>query len=219
MDTCHFDVLHALAVKGMAPPAALAAGSRHDRAELLAELERLRAAGLASHLERRDVWRITREGRDRHAELLAHDVPPGVRDRLRRGYDRFLPVNLRVKDACTRWQLRDGVPNDHTDTGYDAGLVAELGELHAGADPVLADLAGARDRFGRYRERLTAALDRLRGGDTTAFTGVGRDSYHDVWMELHRDLLLSLRIDRAAEDAAEDSEGSVAAAPPTGTAP
>jgi hypothetical protein len=31
------------------------------------------------------------------------------------------------------------------------------------------------------------------------------ESYHDVWLELHRDLSLCLKIDRAAEEVAEEA--------------
>lgn len=203
MNTVDFDVLHALAISGMADPRALATRAGRDEEELGRELDRFGADGLATHLERRGVWRITPAGRDRHAELLDRAVPAEARDRLRPGYERFLPLNLRFKDTCTRWQLRGGAPNDHSDPGYDRALVADLDELHREVTPVLADLAGVRDRFGRYRDRLAGALGRVHDGDVTAFTGVLCDSYHDVWMELHRDLLLSLRIDRATEDAAE----------------
>jgi hypothetical protein len=36
-------------------------------------------------------------------------------------------------------------------------------------------------------------------GDHQLFTGVMCGSYHDVWMELHEDLILTLGIDRAKE--------------------
>jgi hypothetical protein len=31
------------------------------------------------------------------------------------------------------------------------------------------------------------------------FTGVGCGSFHDIWMELHEDLVVLQRIDRASE--------------------
>jgi len=36
-------------------------------------------------------------------------------------------------------------------------------------------------------------------GETKMFTGVMCGSYHDVWMELHEDLILTQGIDRTAE--------------------
>lgn len=201
MNTCQFDVLHALVLKGMVTPGALAASAARDQEDLLQELDRLRADGFATRLDRRGVWRITPQGRGRHAELLEDDIPAEARQRLRLGYERFLPLNLGVKQACTSWQLRDGAPNDHADPEYDAALIAELGELHRQAAVVLTELAQVRKRFARYSSRLREALTRVCDGDPKAFTGVMCESYHDTWMELHHDLLLSLKLDRAAEEA------------------
>ncbi|HET8662293.1 MAG TPA: hypothetical protein VFM55_25345 [Micromonosporaceae bacterium] len=207
MNLCHFDVLHALTIKGMAQPGALALTAGQDQDDVLRELDRLRQDGYAVHLERRGSWRVTPQGRDRHAELLADDTPAPARDRLYPAYDRFLPLNHQFKGLCTRWQVRGGAPNDHTDPGHDAAVIAQLGELHAEAEPVVGDLAGVRDRFARYGERLDRALGRLHAGEVNAFTGVLCDSYHDIWMELHRDLLLSLKLDRAEEEARQASAG------------
>ncbi|PSM44800.1 hypothetical protein C6Y14_01345 [Streptomyces dioscori] len=199
-DTAAFDVLHVLALKGMAATDPLVAGSRYAREDVLAELEKLRADGLATHMERRDLWRVTTEGRDRHAALLDEDLTGDARDRLRPEYELFLPLNDRFKELCTRWQLRDGVTNDHTDSPYDHARIDELGALHEESMPVVDRLTAVRPRFERYTEGLTRALTRLRGGEQQAFTGVLRDSYHDVWMELHRDLLVSLKIERETEE-------------------
>ncbi|MEW2569972.1 hypothetical protein [Streptomyces sp. NPDC047070] len=209
-DTAAFDVLHVLALKGMAATDPLVAGSRYEREDVLAELEKLRADGLATHMERRGLWRVTTEGRDRHAALLdedladddvtGHDVTGDARDRLCPGYELFLPLNDRFKELCTRWQLRDGVTNDHTDPAYDRARLDELGALHEESMPVVDRLTAVRPRFGRYTDGLTRALTRLRGGEQQAFTGVLCDSYHDVWMELHRDLLVSLKIERETEE-------------------
>ena len=65
---------------------------------------------------------------------------------------------------------------------------------------VLEPLEIALLRFAAYQVRLTAALDRVRGGDTAAFARPMADSYHDIWMELHQDLLLSAGRERGAAD-------------------
>ena len=54
-------------------------------------------------------------------------------------------------------------------------------------------------RFGPYGPRLHEAAEKVQGGDHHLFTGVMCSSYHDVWMELHEDLILTLGIDRAKE--------------------
>ena len=40
---------------------------------------------------------------------------------------------------------------------------------------------------------------RLEAGEPAFFTGVMCGSYHDIWMELHEDLLLTQHIDRSEE--------------------
>jgi hypothetical protein len=148
------DLLHTLAIKGMAPSQVLATAVGEDEPGLRVELELLRTNGFATFLERRAVWRITPDGREHHASLLDSEFPAETRDRLRPAYEEFLPLNRRFKELCTRWQTRGDAPNDHTDAAYDGALVAELGELHPRAEAVTADLAGVRARFARYRDRL-----------------------------------------------------------------
>jgi hypothetical protein len=199
-DTLLFEVLHALRIKGMAQPSPLAASVGLDGSDLDAALGRLRASGSASYLEARGLWRLTPEGRMRHARMLDEQVPAETQDELRPGYQRFLSLNGQLKELCARWQLRDAESNDHSDADYDQGRIAELAMLHPRAAAVIADLAAVQDRFERYGRRLSSALARVHDGDLKAFTGVLCESYHDIWMELHRDLLLSLRIDREAEE-------------------
>jgi hypothetical protein len=47
--------------------------------------------------------------------------------------------------------------------------------------------------------RLHSTSQRVVAGEQNMFTGVMVGSYHDVWMELHEDLILTQGIDRAAE--------------------
>ncbi|HEX6568089.1 MAG TPA: hypothetical protein VF015_02960, partial [Acidimicrobiales bacterium] len=108
-----------------------------------------------------------------------------------------------VLDACSRWQVRDiggrPVRNDHRDATYDARVVADLARLQRRADPLLADLAGALDRYRPYGPRLRHAVDRVESGDRDWFTRPVMPSYHTVWFELHEDLLSTLGLDRSAE--------------------
>jgi DNA-binding MarR family transcriptional regulator len=196
-----FLVLHALTVKGVASEAALAEVTGLPVDEVTDEVERL----IEAEQVRRRKGRIgglalLDAGRAAHRELLPADVGDDARAALAGVYEAFLPVNGRFKDLCTCWQLRGSEPNDHSDAEYDAGVVAELASLHAEATDFLEPAGTALARFGRYPVRLGSALDRVRGGDTTAFTKPLTESYHDVWMELHQDLLISLGRERSAAD-------------------
>jgi hypothetical protein len=66
--------------------------------------------------------------------------------------------------------------------------------------PLLGGLAGALHRFVRYPVRLHSAFERFQGGDRDALARPLSGSYHDVWMELHQDLLVSLGRQRAEAD-------------------
>ena len=78
-------------------------------------------------------------------------------------------------------------------------MIDRLLEVDAAAQPVCAAFAGVMTRFGPYGPRLREAAEKVHGGDHHLFTGVMCSSYHDVWMELHEDLILTLGIDRAKE--------------------
>ena len=53
--------------------------------------------------------------------------------------------------------------------------------------------------LARYDSRLATAAVCVANGEANRFTGVMCESYHDVWMELHEDLIVLQRIDRTAE--------------------
>ncbi len=80
-------------------------------------------------------------------------------------------------------------------------MISQLLDVHKRlVSSVLEPLEMALPRSAAYQNRLTAALDRVRGGDTAAFARPMADSYHDIWMELHQDLLLSAGRERGAAD-------------------
>jgi hypothetical protein len=115
-------------------------------------------------------------------------------------YQRFLVLNPELLAVCTAWQLRPEsdaqVPNDHSDPGYDAGVVERLAAVDAGVQPLIDELTGHLVRYGGYGPRLAAALGRVRAGEREWVTRPLIDSYHTVWMELHEDLLSTLGIER-----------------------
>lgn len=197
--TSRFRVVHALRIKGFATEPTLAEVTGLDDAVVAPHLAELAEEGLTQFRAARELWQLTPDGRAAHPELLAADLagldPAAFTD----VYGEFLAENATFKALCGDWQLRDGAPNDHTDAAYDGAVVARLGALHDRAHPLVETLATRIDRFGPYPDRLVAALDRVRNGDPNMFTGVMCGSYHDVWMELHEDLILSQGIDRTTE--------------------
>ncbi|MEL6982737.1 MAG: hypothetical protein AAFO29_09975, partial [Actinomycetota bacterium] len=192
-----FLTLHALRIKGMATVETITALAGIEADTARRHLDALVEQGAATFMEPRSMWVLSAEGREAHGPVLA-DAVAGL-DLAGLPYERFLALNGDFKLLCTDWQLKDGEPNDHQDPAYDAAIVARLGEFDDQAKPVVASIGQAIPWMAGYGARLQAARSRFEGGDQKGLTGVMCDSYHDVWMELHEDLILSQGIDRAQE--------------------
>lgn len=180
----HFPVLHALSVKGFPSPDAIRRFSGLEEPMIATSLERLCDDDHVRHRGGRlDAWSLTPRGRVLHHQLLASEVSraadaPG----LRRSYRRFVACDRSFKQLCATWQ-RDG---------RSAVLVRRLDELHGELVDALGPAVEELRRLGRYPDRLAAARDRVVAGDDTALARPLTDSYHDIWMELHEDLLQTL---------------------------
>ncbi|MEV4675867.1 MULTISPECIES: transcriptional regulator [Actinomadura] len=192
-------MLHVLRCIGHAelPRVADAAGLPDLDAE--SHLIDLAAAGLVTRTS--GAWGLTEAGRDEDARRTARELDAGgARGALTAAYEKFMALNPELLDLCSAWQLRtvDGVaaPNDHSDSSYDARVLDRFADLDRRAEAVIADLAAALPRFGRYRARLSAALDRARAGALEHLAD-SMTSYHTVWFQLHEDLLATLGIPRA----------------------
>ena len=195
-----FLVLHALRVKGFAKAGVVTELTALSTAEVDDQLRQLQQQELALFREARELWQLSPAGRAAHAEALEADVSAdGVQAGVRQPYDGFLELNDQFKSLCGEWQLKDGAPNDHSDAGYDDEIIGRLVTLDSSAQPVCVSFAEVMARFGPYGPRLREAAGKVQGGDHHLFTGVMCGSYHDVWMELHEDLILTLGIDRAKE--------------------
>jgi hypothetical protein len=195
-----FRVLHALRIKGFAKVDVLSELSGLPSAEVESHLAALQSEELAMFREARALWQLSPKGREAHGAALAADVKQaGLQEGLHADYEEFLELNDGFKALCGDWQLRDGNPNDHSDAAYDAAVVARLQGIDGRAQPILARMGSAVDRFAGYGPRLAVAARNVADGDHHLFTGVMCNSYHDIWMELHEDLILSLGIDRAKE--------------------
>ncbi len=218
---CAFDALHGLRLKGLAETAALVAlctGGDEGPEVLDPTLRQLAAEGLVAEAKGAATgWRLTNTGRARHEQLLAErlDRTPGARAAVEAAYDTFTPLNRRLLELCTRWQVLPPNPGDapdavvlnrHDDPAYDAAVLADLDRMHDEATTLLDKLIAVDGRFDLHRRRLVAAHGLIRHGGLDWFTSPVIDSYHTVWFEWHEDLLATLGLDRATETARIDAD-------------
>jgi len=194
-----FRTFHALRIKGFAKPDVLAEIADLDLDDVVAILTGLQADGFVMFREARGLWQLTPDGRARHLVELGADIDDSVRAGLGQHYEKFLHFNHAFKSLCGEWQLRNGAPNDHSDAEYDAAVRGHLVTHDHAVRPIVIAMGAVLDRLAPYAPRLEQACDRVTQGETNMFTGVMCNSYHDIWMELHEDLILSQGIDRAAE--------------------
>ncbi|ADG73376.1 putative transcriptional regulator [Cellulomonas flavigena DSM 20109] len=200
-------VLHAVRILGFADDAAVARRFALDPAttgELLLDAQ---ASGLVDRAQFADLagWSLTARGRARGEALLADELDrAGARATVRDVHRAFLPLNARLRQACTDWQLRP-VPtdalaaNDHTDAAWDVRVLDDLAAVELGLAPLAARLADVLPRFAGYDDRFAAARRRAAAGDGRWVDATDVDSCHRVWFELHEDLVATLGLDRRTE--------------------
>ena len=185
------DCLRILATKGFATTANVsdALGAAPEAVQRL--LDQLVVDGLAATVA--GAYRLSEAGSARAAELLAADRDAWGLEAANAALEAFLPLDHRMKDTVTAWQLKpgDGEPtiNDHTDAEYDGRVLDDLAALHEDAAAWLTSLEAAIPRLRGYRPRLTRALERAVAGDGKYVASPRVDSYHGIWFELHEDLI------------------------------
>jgi hypothetical protein len=199
-------VLHVIKITGRVSPDGLSERSGISVEHVKALVTDLARTGLVEHHEGNlPGWSLTSAGRQAHADALAGERAAGGNGQyVERAYADFLKRNEAFKALCTAWQLypadRAQVPNRHRDRSYDLSLIGQLVEIHETVMAITTDLARVIERFSAYGPRFAKALARLQAGDLDAFTRPLSGSYHDVWMELHQDLLDTLGRSRSPAD-------------------
>ncbi len=155
--------------------------------------------GWVNYMESRDMYTLTTEGTEEQQRRQESSADPSLTEALSPGYEHFLQLNTEFKALCGRWQLKDGASNDHSDFAYDKLQIDALSSLADRVRPVITQLSEVLPRLARYNGRLQAAAQRVATGETKMFTGVMCGSFHDIWMELHEDLIRLQGIDRGEE--------------------
>jgi hypothetical protein len=160
-------------------------------------------AGLA--LARGPVLMPSPQGVSTVSSLLRLEPGSETEQKVYQLFTAFLPINRRLREVCTDWQrLPDGSPNEHTDAVWDAGVRDRLETVDNQIGRIIKRLAAIEPSFEHYRGDLTEALERFDAGDSSALTSPLSQSYHNVWMWLHQELLLMLGISRAEDEKLEE---------------
>lgn len=200
-------VLHAVRLTGFAETPVIARRYGLDAAEVKEALHDAEARGWVEYSAFAGTggWSLTEAGRAENERRLAAELAGvGAADEVRDVYRRFLPLNGLLLTACTDWQLRPTAGdrlavNDHSDPGWDDGVLHELAGIGRALTPLAVRLGSVLTRFRGYDTRFTTALARARAGEGTWVDGTDVDSCHRVWFELHEDLIATLGLDRHAE--------------------
>lgn len=97
------------------------------------------------------------------------------------------------------WLTSRAAGRQHADRGAKPGT--SCGDVSRPDDDDLVDaVSRVAPRFAIYRTRFESKLAAFRSGDTDALAKPLTGSYHDVWMELHEDLLATLGRERTEHD-------------------
>lgn len=193
-------VLQALRLKGRARIDDVVAAAGLGPEDASAMIHALAGDDLVE--EARDRFKLNADGRAELERLLAEERAVVDRSAITAAYHEFDAHNTALKELMTRWQLRDGGPNDHTDPAYDGAVVSDLVALHQGFRPLLARFVALVERLAPYPGRFDLAISRIEGGDHSWLARPLVDSYHTVWFELHEELIGLAGLTRAEEAAA-----------------
>jgi hypothetical protein len=188
----HFAVLNSLILKKMATIGALVLATGMPGDDVLAILRELEAEGsIAStgeHLFPTDTGTSkAKEYAEAHYAGFAQDPA------LERWAARFDSVNRRFLATITSWQTvavgTQHIANDHSDPDYDASVISRIDALLIRGAKLIDELSQRVPRLVRYADRLQAAFGHVDEGDTRYISDPLVDSVHNVWFELHEDVL------------------------------
>jgi pyruvate, orthophosphate dikinase len=184
-------IVRALFIKGVVTVETLAPAVVAAAESLGPVLAEMAAAGLIG--DPSAFIQLTAEGKALGSEIMAADRDAWGVDNASGALDAFLPLDHRVKEIVTAWQMSevDGAPvlNDHSDEAYDAVVLERFAALHQDAAAWLEGLFVGLPRLADYSSRLNIAASMVAEGDHRYIASPRLDSYHNVWFELHEDLI------------------------------
>lgn len=197
-------ILHAVRLLGFADSLAIADRAESSRHEVAAWLQEAESSGWVQQSGFADLygWSLTTVGKqENERQLAAERALADPQQRIADVYAAFVPLNARLLQAVTDWQLKPTpqdafASNDHTDRAWDTRILEELTDLSASLAPLNSQLSQVLARFDGYSMRFDVALQKAKGGVNDYVDKTNVDSCHRVWFELHEDLIATLGIDR-----------------------
>lgn len=185
------EVLHAIRVRGFASVDQIQTSTGLPAA-LIQEV--LASAEDAGHLKQRTGRitgaRLTPVGKARLLLISGVALTDGQQDAISSVYKDFLAPNRDFKALTSRWQTEHDL----------ASTTTALDQIHQTVVAQLQRAASAVSRFDLYVSRLEEAKRRFDSGEEDALAKPLSESYHDIWMELHEDLLATLGRERNGDD-------------------
>ena len=195
-DVSRNELIHVMLIKGFVTPADLAPILFSTPESVSAHLDELVAAGLAELVggsALAGMFQLSADGKAVGSEGIVADREKWGAENAVKALDDLLPFDLRMKAIMTDWQMRevDGqqVLNDHTDEAHDAAVLADFASLHTDSVTWLGSLTAGPARIAAYVARLDRAAAKVADGDTSYLASPRIDSFHNVWFELHEDLI------------------------------
>lgn len=185
------ELLHALRIKGLATTTVLADVLEQPPTEVAAALDTLAKSSLVTETTRAaGGWLLTPSGLAAYERRLNEHRTPDALVGVAAAYETFLDLNAPAKTLVSNWQQGTADPQ---------AALEELEAITQDAAEALLFAARSTPRFRRYAERLEAAVERVRTGDSRYVSDPRLDSFHTVWFECHEDFLLTLGRSRAEE--------------------
>ncbi|KQO59718.1 PEP-utilizing enzyme [Curtobacterium sp. Leaf261] len=187
-DGSEFTVLQALRVRGFATTEQIVEST--GLTEVVIE-STLAGTDERGHTQvtggKRAMHTLTPAGRARSVLLADDRLSKADRATISGVYESFLFPNRDFKQLTT-------------DAQSGADVADRLDAVHQTIGGVIGELVSVDPRFGRYSDRFEAAIAGYRAGDRDALARPLSGSYHDVWMELHEDLIATLGRVRTEDD-------------------
>ena len=188
-DRLRYQVYHAITVRGFAALDKITDSTGLSSDTVRSVLDEAVDSRHVKQNEKRGLNSLTGIGKVAYKLLREAAIEEDAKRSIAMEYDRFLNPNRLFKELTTDWQQGR---TDDTESRFES--------VHNQITIILDGLTAVDPRFGYYTKHFNSAADSFRSGNTDSLAKPLTDSYHDIWMELHEDLLTTLSVSRSEAD-------------------